>query len=330
LNIQDLWIQFTSKSGAVKAVNGAQFSLQGGRTIGIVGESGSGKSVTVKSIARLLSKNAEVVKGSIRFQGQNLLELSEKQMRKIRGREISMVFQDPNSYMNPTIPVGKQVMEPLLYHALCSAKEAEKRAIEMLRLVGIPSPEQRFKEYPFEYSGGMLQRVLIAMALITDPVLLIADEPTTALDVTVQAQILHLLKKMKDTRDMSMILVTHDLVVAAQVCDEIVVMYGGMVVERAPTSRFIKKHRHPYAIGLLASTPRVNGAVERLKPIEGSPPDLRGELPRGCLFAPRCPFKTKQCEAERPPLTEIAPNHHVACWVDTTEVRDEVASAKAD
>lgn len=329
LSVQDLWVRFVSKSGAVHAVNGASFSLEKGRTVGIVGESGSGKSVTVKSIARLLSRNAEVAGGTILFQGRNVLGLSEKQMRKIRGREIGMVFQDPNAYMNPTIPVGKQVMEPLLYHALCSAKEAERRAIEMLRLVGIPSPEQRFREYPFEYSGGMLQRALIAMALIADPVLLIADEPTTALDVTVQAQILHLLKKMKETRDMSMILVTHDLVVAAQVCDEIIVMYGGMVVERAPTRDFIRQHRHPYAIGLMASTPRVNGPLERLKPIEGSPPDLRGGLPQGCLFAPRCPFRMKRCEMERPPLEEVRPNHYVACWADPTEVRHEIAISQS-
>jgi oligopeptide transport system ATP-binding protein len=320
LQIEDLWVKFTSKSGDVKAVNGASFSLQKGQTVGIVGESGSGKSVTVKSIARLLNRNAKVVKGVVRFQNQNLLELSDKQMQKIRGREISMIFQDPNSFMNPTIPVGKQVMEPLLFHAICSAKEARRKAVEMLQLVGIPSPEQRFKEYPFEYSGGMLQRALIAMALITNPTLLIADEPTTALDVTVQAQILHLLKKMKETRDMSMILVTHDLVVATQICDEIIVMYGGMVVERCPTARFVKGHRHPYSIGLLASTPRVNGALERLKPIEGSPPDLRGNLPNGCLFAPRCPYKTKQCDTERPPLLKVAPNHHVACWEAAREV----------
>lgn len=320
LKVEDLWVQFTSKSGTVRAVNGTQFSLQSGRTIGIVGESGSGKSVSVKSIARLLSKNAQVTKGSIYFQGKDLLSLPEKQMRRIRGREIGMVFQDPNLYMNPTIPVGKQVMEPLLYHAICSEKEARERAVEMLRLVGIPSPQQRFKEYPFEYSGGMLQRALIAMALIANPALLIADEPTTALDVTVQAQILYLLKKMKETLNMSMILVTHDLIVAAQVCDEIVVMYGGMVVERAPSQTFIKGPRHPYAIGLLNSTPRVQGEIVRLKPIEGSPPDLRGELPKGCLFAPRCPFKTAQCEEERPPLREAGKNHDVACWEDTREV----------
>jgi oligopeptide/dipeptide ABC transporter ATP-binding protein len=321
LQIEDLWVQFASKSGDVKAVNGASFSLQKGQTVGIVGESGSGKSVTVKTIARLLSRNAKVVNGTVRFQNQNVLELPEKQMQKLRGREISMIFQDPNSFMNPTIPVGKQVMEPLLFHGICSAKEARRKAVEMLRQVGIPSPEQRFGEYPFEYSGGMLQRALIAMALITDPTLLIADEPTTALDVTVQAQILHLLKKTKETRDMSMILVTHDLVVAAQICDEIIVMYGGMIVERCPTARFITSHRHPYSIGLLVSTPRVNGALERLKPIEGSPPDLRGSLPHGCLFAPRCPCKTKQCETERPPLRKVAPNHHVACW----EVPEEAA-----
>ncbi|MDB4868165.1 MAG: transporter ATP-binding protein [Cohnella sp.] len=320
LKVEDLWVQFTSKSGVVKAVNGTQFTLEAGRTIGLVGESGSGKSVTVKSIARLLSKNAKVTKGSVQFQGKDLLSLPEKQMRRIRGREIGMVFQDPNLYMNPIIPVGKQVMEPLLFHAICSEKEAQERAIEMLRQVGIPSPKQRFKEYPFEYSGGMLQRALIAMALIANPTLLIADEPTTSLDVTVQAQILYLLKKMKETLNMSMILVTHDLIVAAQVCDEIAVMYGGMVVERAPSQMFIKGPRHPYAIGLLNSTPRVKGEIERLKPIEGSPPDLRGDFPKGCLFAPRCPFKTTQCEEERPPLREVGKNHYVACWVDTREV----------
>lgn len=319
LKINDLWIEFTSKSGAVHAVNGMDFALKKGRTTGIVGESGSGKSVTVKSVAGLLSRNARVKDGSIEFEGTNLLGLSEKQMRTIRGRQISMVFQDPNAYMNPTLTVGEQVMEPLLLHSVCSRKEAKERAIDMLHQVGIPSPAARFKEYPFEYSGGMLQRALIAMALINDPTLLIADEPTTALDVTVQAQILFLLKKMKETRNMSMILVTHDLIVAAQVCDEIVVMYGGMVVERADTKTFLGRRSHPYSIGLLASTPRVDGLIERLKPIEGSPPDMRGSMPQGCLFAPRCPYKTEQCERERPPLREIGTNHHIACWVDLGE-----------
>ncbi|REE67324.1 oligopeptide transport system ATP-binding protein [Paenibacillus taihuensis] len=320
LTVQDLWIEFTSKRGTVKAVNGVDFSLRKGKTTGIVGESGSGKSVTVKSIAGLLARNAKVTGGSIDFEGCNLLSLKEKQIQAIRGNKISMVFQDPNSFMNPTISVGKQVMEPLLFHSVCSRKEAKERAIDMLAQVGIPSPAVRFNEYPFEYSGGMLQRALIAMALINDPTLLIADEPTTALDVTVQAQILFLLKKMKETRDMSMILVTHDLIVAAQICDEIVVMYGGMVVERAETQTFLKRRAHPYSIGLLASTPRVDASIERLKPIEGSPPDLRGALPQGCLFAPRCPYRTERCTAERPPLQQIGPNHQVACWQAESEV----------
>ena len=210
-------------------------------------------------------------------------------------------------------------MEPLLFHGVCSRREAKERAMDLLHQVGIPSPAARFREYPFEYSGGMLQRALIAMALINNPALLIADEPTTALDVTVQAQILLLLKRMKETRDMSMILVTHDLIAAAQVCDEIVVMYGGMVVERADTRTFLRRCRHPYSIGLLASTPRLEATIKRLKPIEGSPPELRGELPQGCLFAPRCQYRTEQCGLERPPLREAAPNHQVACWVDTGE-----------
>lgn len=320
LRINDLWIEFTSNSGKVNSVNGMDFSLQKGKTTGIVGESGSGKSVTVKSVAGLLARNGQVKRGSIHFEGTNLLELTEKQMQKLRGRKISMVFQDPNAYMNPTIPVGEQVMEPLLFHSVCSRKEAKERAIDMLHQVGIPSPALRYKEYPFEYSGGMLQRALIAMALINNPTLLIADEPTTALDVTVQAQILFLLKNMKETRDMSMILVTHDLIVAAQICDEIVVMYGGMVVERADTMTFLKRRSHPYSIGLLASTPRVDASIERLVPIQGAPPSLRGGLPRGCLFAPRCPYKNGICEQERPPLREIGPNHQVACWVDVKEV----------
>lgn len=315
LKIKNLWIEFTSKRGSVKAVNGIDFSLKQGMTVGIVGESGSGKSVTVKSIAGLLARNARVTDGSIEFEGTDLLTLSEKQMKSIRGNKISMVFQDPNAFMNPTLPVGKQVMEPLLFHNVCSRKEAAERAVEMLAQVGIPSPSVRFMEYPFEYSGGMLQRALIAMALINDPALLIADEPTTALDVTVQAQILFLLKKLKETRDMSMILVTHDLIVAAQVCDEIVVMYGGMVVEHTDTRTFLRHRAHPYSIGLLASTPRVDANIERLKPIAGSPPDLRGGLPQGCLFAPRCPHRTERCTAERPPLMQIGPNHQVACWL---------------
>jgi oligopeptide/dipeptide ABC transporter ATP-binding protein len=314
LSIKDLWIEFSSKRGVVKAVNGVEFSVRKGTTTGIVGESGSGKSVTVKAIAGLLARNAKVAKGSIMFNGRDILTLGEKQMKGIRGSEISMVFQDPNAFMNPTIPVGRQVMEPLLFHSVCSRKEAKERAIDMLRQVGIPSPEVRFNEYPFEYSGGMLQRALIAMALINDPTLLIADEPTTALDVTVQAQILFLLKKIKETRNMSMIMVTHDLIIAAQVCDEIVVMYGGMVVERADTRTFLKRRSHPYSIGLLASTPRVDTDIVRLKPIEGSPPDLRGGLPQGCLFAPRCPHRTERCLAERPPLAPVGPDHLVACW----------------
>ncbi|MHB1628885.1 MAG: ABC transporter ATP-binding protein [Bacilli bacterium] len=315
LQIENLSVEFRRDGGISRAVNGVTLSLDHGHSLGIVGESGSGKSVMVKSVMRLLPKYAFTTVGKILFEGTDISRLSDGGMRHLRGRDIAMVFQDPHAYLNPTKQIGAQLIEPLLFHRVATKAQARAKALQLLEQVGIPSPELRIKQYPFEFSGGMLQRVTIAMALIGCPKLLIADEPTTALDVTVQFQIIRLLLRMQAEMKMAMIFVTHDLVVAAKTCDTILVMYGGAVVERIPSRKLHKECAHPYAQGLIACTPVVRGPVALPEPIGGLPLNLREPLPSGCLFASRCPHAFGKCHSERPPLFRVAGDHEVACFL---------------
>lgn len=319
LEVRDLVIRFRRDGGISRAVNSVSFQVEEGESLGIVGESGSGKSVSVKAVMRLLPKHAQVEEGDILFAGQSVLTQSEGAIRRLRGREVALVFQDPHAYLNPTKTIGAQMIEPLLFHRLATKSQALAQAIDLLRQVGIPSPELRVKQFPFEFSGGMLQRVMIAMALIAKPRLLIADEPTTALDVTVQAQILQLLKRLKQERRMSLILVTHDLVVAANTCDRIVVMYGGRVVEQLPSRALLQDSQHPYTRGLIACTPSVRGERVLPTPIGGAPLNLRQPLPEGCLFAQRCPHCFARCRTESPSLIAVAEGHEVACFLTESQ-----------
>lgn len=312
LEVRDLHIHFARRNEMVKAVNGISYDLHKGEILGMVGESGSGKSVGVKALMGILAKTGQVKAGSAHMGGRNLLALHPKELRRIRGRDVSMIFQDPMSSFNPTLRIGKQLMEPMLWHKLCGKKEARERAVALLEKVGIPAPEQRFKQYPFEFSGGMRQRAMIAMAIACNPQLLIADEPTTALDVTVQAQILELICSMRDELGMSVILITHDFGVAAQYCDRIAVMYAGKIVETAPIGRFLAGPRHPYSKALLKSMP-VLGARKSPEPITGSPPNMQEEI-AGCAYAPRCALASGKC-ASPPQLERIGDtDHEAACW----------------
>ncbi|MCL5064117.1 MAG: ABC transporter ATP-binding protein [Firmicutes bacterium] len=312
VEIHNLRVRFETDEATIYAVNGIDLMVEPGQSIGIVGESGSGKSVSVTSIPRLLPRTARV-EGSVYFNGKDMMRATASELQAIRGHQIGMIFQNPHAYLNPTRTIGKQLMEPLLFHHLAGVKRARAMGMEMLDRVGIVNPKARFDNYPFEFSGGMLQRVLIAMALITGPKLVIADEPTTALDVTVQAQILRLLKEMQRELGMSMIFVTHDLAVASQVSDVIYVMYGGIVVERLPAKQLIRVHRHPYLSGLLASLPRVDEPVGRLPFIPGLPVNTRQPL-SGCPFYARCQWHLDQCQSA-PPLTLVERDHEAACWL---------------
>ncbi|WP_067621856.1 ABC transporter ATP-binding protein [Alicyclobacillus acidiphilus] len=313
LQIKDLSIQFRTDEATVNAINGVNLTVPAGGAVAIVGESGSGKSTVMMAAPRLLPGNA-VVHGEIWFDGRDLMTLNEKQMRSLRGREIGVIFQNPTAYLNPTKTIGQQIVEPLLYHHIASAKRAKEEAIDLLDQVGIGDPRGRFDMYPFEFSGGMLQRVMIAMALIASPKLLIADEPTTALDVTVQAEILMLLKKLQRERGMALVFVTHDLAVAAQLCDEVYVMYGGMVMEHLPVPQLVRASKHPYLRGLIQSIPPLDGPVEPLPYIPGNPISTTRPLPAGCIFAERCAAKMSVCE-KRPPLIDFDQQHQVACWL---------------
>lgn len=316
LDVKELRTSFFTHVGEVKAVRGVSFSLGKGEALGIVGESGSGKSVTMMSIMKLLQENGKMVGGAVNFDGKNIKDMPEKEMEKIRGNDIGMIFQDPMTSLNPVFTVGQQLTEPLIKHRKISKKEAEKLAIDMLNLVGIPSPEQRMKQYPHEFSGGMRQRVMIAMALICEPKFLIADEPTTALDVTIQAQILELMKKLKAELGTAIILITHDLGVVADVCDRINVMYGGIIVESGDVRDIFYRARHPYTWGLLGSVPNPKEIIkEKLKPIEGQPPDLLNP-PVGCPFAARCEYAMKLCIEKQPPLLKVGEGHSAACWLN--------------
>ncbi len=316
LRVEDLVTSFHTDDGVVRAVDGVSFDLADGGTLGVVGESGCGKSVTSLSIMRLLPEPAGVIeRGRILFDGKDLARLPEKEMRSLRGNRVSMIFQEPMTTLNPVHRIGDQIGEAVRLHRKASRKEARERAIEMLRLVGIPAPASRVDAYPHELSGGMRQRVVIAMALACEPRLLIADEPTTALDVTIQAQILELLVKLKDEMGMSILFITHDLGVVAELTDHVLVMYAGKVVERAPTPALFREPLHPYTQGLLASVPGF-GATEgkkRLPTIAGMVPDLRA-LPRGCRFQDRCAHVRERCRQEEPPLISVDGSREVACF----------------
>jgi oligopeptide transport system ATP-binding protein len=315
LEVQNLVTKFYTEEGIVHAVNGISYTLDEGESLGIVGESGSGKTVGVLSIMGLIpSPPGRVVDGKALFNGRDLLQLSQKEIRKIRGREMAMVFQDPMTSLNPVLTVGLQLTEALELHLGLSHDAASTRAADILALVGIPDPEERLKEYPHQFSGGQRQRIGIAMALSCDPSLLIADEPTTALDVTIQAQITDLVVKLKEQLAMSIIWITHDLGVIANLVEKVAVMYAGFIVEVAPVRDIYKRTSHPYTLGLLQSLPKVTAREKnRLIPIEGLPPDLLQE-PHHCPFAPRCRFVVDRCWQENPPLQVVAPGHSAACW----------------
>ena len=314
LEVVNLHTQFRTHDGWVRAVNGVSFALEEGETLGLVGESGCGKSVTSLSIMRLIQPpNGVISGGPIRFRGEDLLQKSPAEMRRIRGNQISMIFQEPMTALNPVYTCGFQIMESIQVHQKRSRAEARQQAIEMLRLTGIPSPEQRVDEYPHQLSGGMRQRVMIAMALTCHPALLIADEPTTALDVTVQAQILALIGQLRRELGMAVLLITHDLGVVAEVADRVAVMYAGRIVEHAPVERIFERPLHPYTQGLLNAIPRLGRELDRLAVIPGVVPNP-AYLPAGCAFHPRCPLADERCRTEVPPLVAHAPEHEAACF----------------
>jgi oligopeptide transport system ATP-binding protein len=314
LSVDDLRVQFWTQRGTVYAVNGVSFGVDAGETLGIVGESGCGKSVTSLAVMGILPRAGRVTSGRAEFAGRDLLTLGDRELRRIRGKEIAMIFQDPMTSLNPVLTIGRQIRESLQTHLGLDKKDAESRAAELLAQVGIPSPKDRVSDYPHQFSGGMRQRAMIAMALACEPKLLIADEPTTALDVTIQAQILALLRSLVTERDTALILITHDLGVVAGMCKRVGVMYGGMFVETAATGQIFDRPRHPYTIGLLNSIPRLDQKrTRKLQPIEGAPPHLR-QSPTGCPFAPRCFNVLATCREHVPPLDELEPGHRVACF----------------
>ena len=320
LQVKGLRTSFLTSTGEVQSVRGVSFSLGKGEALGIVGESGSGKSVTSMSILRLLASTGRIKEGEVLFEGKDLTKIPQKQLWDIRGGKIAMIFQDPMSSLNPLARVGKQVEEMIATHEPnLSKQERQARALELFRLVRIPEPEKRYRSYPHEFSGGMRQRVMIAMALACKPDILIADEPTTALDVTIQDQILKLLRQLQAEMGMSIIFITHDLGVVAELCSRVLVMYGGMVMEEAPIDDIFHRPRHPYTMGLLASIPNIKqDKSQRLTPIPGSPPDMTNP-PAGCPFAPRCPHARRICMEQMPPYTQLDPTHRSMCWLLTPE-----------
>ncbi|PHV72265.1 peptide ABC transporter ATP-binding protein [Sporanaerobium hydrogeniformans] len=313
LEVRNLKTSFFTHLGEVQSVRDVSFDLYKGEVLGVVGESGSGKSVTCSSVMHLLSEPGKIKEGTVLFKGDDLVKKSEKEMRRIQGNEISMIFQDPMSALNPVYTIGNQMMEVIRTHKKINHKEAEKLAIEMLRLVGIPSPEERIHNYPHEFSGGMRQRAMIAMALSCDPELLIADEPTTALDVTIQAQILDLMKDIRERLNTSIIFITHDLGVIAQLCTRVIVMYGGMIMEEGTVEELFHSPQNPYTMGLLNSVPNPDSVTkERLEPIPGSPPDLL-HPPKGCPFCKRCPYAMNKCLEELPAVYTLSPTQKSRC-----------------
>ena len=322
LEVKDLHTTFsTDQGGVVRAVNGVSFNLEPGKILGIVGESGSGKSVTAYSIMRILSENGGITGGQVLYKGQDITKWSEKQMQAFRGKCCSIIFQDPMTSLNPVFTIGNQLMEAITLHTDRNKEQAKARAIEMLSLVGINEPEKRIKQYPYELSGGMRQRVMIAMALACEPDILIADEPTTALDVTIQAQILELMQDLQKKLGMAIIIVTHDLGVIASMCDEIIVMYGGRVCERGTADDIFYRPAHEYTKGLLRSIPSTQNMNERLIPIGGTPINML-DLPKGCAFCPRCDSAMKICLREQPEDLQVSDTHHAACWMNVKKMKE--------
>ncbi len=319
LDVENLHTSFFTDNGEVKAVNGISFKLEKGKTLGIVGESGSGKSVTAYSIMQILAETGRVTEGKVLFKGDNILDYSESEMQKFRGEKISIIFQDPMTSLNPVFTVGYQLEEAILLHTNKTKAEAKARAIEMLTLVGVNEPESRVKQYPHELSGGMRQRVMIAMALCCEPDVLIADEPTTALDVTIQAQILELMQDLQKKLGMAIIMVTHDLGVIASMCDEILVMYGGRVCERGTADAIFYEPAHEYTKGLLASIPRKDNMNEKLVPIGGTPINLLN-MPKGCAFCPRCKNAMKVCLEIQPDEYWVGEDHLASCWMNIKDL----------
>lgn len=318
LTVRNLSTQFQTERGIAHAVRFVNFTIQQGETMGIVGESGSGKSVTAKSIMRLVeSQNGNITSGEILFEDINIAAKTQKQMQKVRGNAISMIFQDPMTSLNPLLKVGSQISEVLRFHKGMNKAQAKQEAVRIMESLSIPSPEKRYHQYPHEFSGGMLQRLMIAIALACKPRLLIADEPTTALDVTIQAQILSLMQDLQREYGMAILMITHDLGVVAEVCDKVSVMYAGEIVESSDVKDIFERPMHPYTKALMDSRPKLGQREKALRSIEGTPPDLSKEIP-GCPFAPRCPFKIEQCLKEKPELKELAPDHLVACFVAET------------
>ena len=315
LEVNDLRTSFFTDAGEVKAVNGISFRLDRGKVLGIVGESGSGKSVTAYSIMQILASTGKIVGGSIKLDGEELVNSGEKKMRKVRGNKISIIFQDPMTSLNPTHTIGHQLTEAILLHTGRNKKQAKERAVEMLRLVNINEPEKRMKQYPHELSGGMRQRIVIAMALACEPDILIADEPTTALDVTIQAQILDLMTSLQKELGMAIIMITHDLGVVAQMCDEVIVMYAGSICEQGTADEIFYNPRHEYTKGLLRSIPTTNTFGQKLKPITGTPIDLLN-MPKGCPFAPRCDNAMKICIKQNAERMIINDDHMATCWMN--------------
>ncbi len=323
LKVQGLETQFRTREGTVHAVNGVSFHLKEGETLGVVGESGCGKSVTMMSMLRLIpSPPGKVVAGSALYQGKDLLKMTDEEIRHIRGSQISVVFQDPMTSFNPVLTIGRQVAEPLETHLGMSRAQAYERVEELMTMVGIPNPKDRLSDYPHQYSGGMRQRMMIAMALTCSPQILIADEPTTALDVTIQAQIVELVKRLRDDLGMAIVWITHDLGVIAGLADRVAVMYAGFIIEEAPVKELYANPQHPYTIGLLGSLPRLDANERRrLTSIEGLPPVLF-KKPSACPFAPRCRYRVEKCLSENPRLLQVGPEHSAACWVDTNTGRE--------
>ena len=322
LEVNDLRTSFFTAAGEVKAVNGVSFSLDRHKVLGIVGESGSGKSVTAYSIMQILDPNGRIVGGSVKLDGQELVGAGGKVMKTVRGNKISIIFQDPMTSLNPTYTIGHQLVEAITLHTDRDKKQAWDRAVELLKLVNVNEPEKRMKQYPFELSGGMRQRVMIAMALSCEPEILIADEPTTALDVTIQAQILELMKSLQDQLGMAIIMITHDLGVVAQLCDQIIVMYAGSICERGTAEDIFYNPHHSYTKGLLKSIPTVDMEGKKLEPITGTPIDLLN-MPKGCPFAPRCDDAMHICINEKCDYIDINEHHSAACWMNVKELLEE-------
>ena len=337
LEVNHLQTSFFTDAGEVKAVNDVSFSLERGKVLGIVGESGSGKSVTAYSIMQILAGTGKIIGGSVKLDGQELVGAGEKVMKTVRGNRISIIFQDPMTSLNPTYTIGKQLMEAIMLHTPRNKKQAYERAVEMLRLVNVNDPEKRMKQYPFEHSGGMRQRVMIAMALACEPDILIADEPTTALDVTIQAQILELMGQLQQELGMAIIMITHDLGVVAQMCDEVIVMYAGSVCEQGTADEIFYNPCHEYTKGLMRSIPTADTAGHRLQPITGTPIDLLN-MPAGCPFAPRCDNAMKICIHHRADRMQINADHAAACWMNvkkgvedgSIEIDPEIATEGGD